>query len=594
MRFSVAVSAASAAPRRPSAGASARSPSRAISSAACGDVLHQLALDQSARSSRGRRGRAARAARRRAARPQGLASHAIAASRPTETLPSHGSAVDAPRPEQDLAERLALRRARSTSATVLALMSEQTASAAAPPSSQAPGRSGRAARARPTVELGRQHGERDLAGVEGDLVRLGAPEDCQRRCRRRRRASATPRGASTIAATQTASSSENCSSSPPCGNVSMSWAPSADAPAISSSAKASRLGASGPSTRSATASATPPADDDAGDEHPRRRRAARRDGGRGHCHRPSPRTWRPRTSRPRTSRPSRRRPSRPRPSARPPTPAAGAGRRRRRGDRAGDCSAAARPRRSPRTSPASTRSRRTPRRPTGGRARRPRRSRGSGTPSPSRSPTTCCVPRLASSGPAPVDGVRPAFARGSPAPGPSSAASPRRSRRRRRSAPAPAPRPRERAVGGGDQDALDLVVRQRRVGVEHARRDARDDGGGLRGAGALEHRRPEAGGRAERVDRRARARGRRRSRRRGPAGRACDAVRGRPALENAATVSSARSAVPFVSAAPTVITNGSSAGFEIVPRPALLPAETTTTRPAAHARSTAQSSGSTP
>ena len=68
-----------------------------------------------------------------------------------------------------------------------------------------------------------------------------------------------------------------------------------------------------------------------------------------------------------------------------------------------------------------------------------------------------------------------------------------------------------------------------------------------------------------------------------------------PRLENAATVSSASSAVPAVSAAPTVMTYGSSAGLATVPAAGpWLPAETTTTRPACQARSTARSSGSTP
>ena len=68
-----------------------------------------------------------------------------------------------------------------------------------------------------------------------------------------------------------------------------------------------------------------------------------------------------------------------------------------------------------------------------------------------------------------------------------------------------------------------------------------------------------------------------------------------PRLEKGAIVSSSSRAVPFVSTAPTVMTYGSSAGLAIVPSPGpWLPAETTTVRPACHARSTARSSGSTP
>ena len=65
-----------------------------------------------------------------------------------------------------------------------------------------------------------------------------------------------------------------------------------------------------------------------------------------------------------------------------------------------------------------------------------------------------------------------------------------------------------------------------------------------------------------------------------------------PWLENAAGASSARSAVPAVSAAPTVMTNGSSAGLVTGAEPRF-PADTTTTRPARQARWTAAFSGST-
>src|SRR4051812_14954415 len=61
-----------------------------------------------------------------------------------------------------------------------------------------------------------------------------------------------------------------------------------------------------------------------------------------------------------------------------------------------------------------------------------------------------------------------------------------------------------------------------------------------------------------------------------------------PRPEKSGTTSSVMATVPRSSTAPTVTTQGSSAGFEMVPGagPRLL-AETTTTIPAAHAFSTA-------
>jgi hypothetical protein len=61
-----------------------------------------------------------------------------------------------------------------------------------------------------------------------------------------------------------------------------------------------------------------------------------------------------------------------------------------------------------------------------------------------------------------------------------------------------------------------------------------------------------------------------------------------PWLENGATTSSETCAVPELSSAPTVTTNGSSPGFVIVPAPGPeLPAATATKIPENHVCSTA-------
>src|SRR5688572_10119390 len=67
-----------------------------------------------------------------------------------------------------------------------------------------------------------------------------------------------------------------------------------------------------------------------------------------------------------------------------------------------------------------------------------------------------------------------------------------------------------------------------------------------------------------------------------------------PRAEKLETTSSRRPTVPWSSVEPTVITHGSSAGLATLPLLGpWLPADTTTVRPAAHARSTAKFTGST-
>ena len=75
------------------------------------------------------------------------------------------------------------------------------------------------------------------------------------------------------------------------------------------------------------------------------------------------------------------------------------------------------------------------------------------------------------------------------------------------------------ADGGDAQDVLDLVGRQRAIGLEQQRSGAGDDGGGLRGAGALDEAVGDEGGLGGVLGSRSRARGGRRSSGRGQRGR---------------------------------------------------------------------------
>ena len=171
MRFSVTVSAARRVASSRIGRRMPRLPSRVISSAAC--AMSSISSFSTVWASQPRYARySSPSGTATSARPHGLASHAIAARSPTETLPAHDSAFTRHGPS-----RTSLKRSPSHErdderhgAGVDQRAERQ------PQCGHQPGDGiGRVAVVDEAVhQLRRQHGDRDLPGVERDLVRRGA------------------------------------------------------------------------------------------------------------------------------------------------------------------------------------------------------------------------------------------------------------------------------------------------------------------------------------------------------------------------------------------------------------------------------------
>src|SRR3954468_6018657 len=220
--------------------------------------------------------------------PAGCTCQASAASRPIDRLPSHCSVLTRRLPKKTSPNE---RRCTSamTSATVLAL-TRNAAPAAAAPTAEAAGSSGRGAgSARLQTSSAAVSARATWPTLNAVFAGGSRRASCQHSAPAAAPSVGAPTGASRIAATQTASASENSSSSPPRETESVKRSARTLATRMTNAAVSVPTGAAVASTAPYARTAAPTAGDN---EQPARSRQPGSRGG-GYCHELVPQNFAP-------------------------------------------------------------------------------------------------------------------------------------------------------------------------------------------------------------------------------------------------------------------------------------------------------------